>query len=250
MKRLENKVAVITGGTSGIGAASARLFHQEGAKIVVFGRRTEEPPSLCEDLGDDMLSISGDVAEVKDLERLFRSAHDRFGRIDVVFANAGMNNPVDTVVDMSEDGYDRTFAVNAKGVYFTVQKAIPYLNSPASVILTSSVGHTKGWAGNTVYAATKAAVRAFARGMSAELLDRKVRVNVLSPGPTETAVFSPEDVPKEKLDQMKKGVIESLPVNRIADPDEIARAALFLASDDSSFMLGSEVVVDGGLTQL
>ncbi|TPW27736.1 glucose 1-dehydrogenase [Pararhizobium mangrovi] len=250
MARLAGKVAVITGGSSGIGAASARLFYKEGARVAVFARGEAELQRVVADFGENGLAIAGDVSRMADLDRLFNAVHDRFGRIDVLFANAGMNNPVDTVVDMSEEGYDRTFAVNAKGVYFTVQKAVPHLKDPASIILTSSVGHTKGWPGNTVYAATKAAIRAFARGMSGELVDRGVRVNVLSPGPTETDVFSPDDIPQEKLGEMKQGVIASLPVGRIAEPDEIARAALFLASDDSSFMLGSELAVDGGLTQL
>ncbi len=250
MNELNGKVAVITGGSSGIGAASARLFFEQGAKVAVFGRNEEELKKVCSPFGERGLAVAGDVSRLADLQRLFESAHAAFGKIDVVFANAGMNNPTDTVVDMTEEGFDRTFAVNAKGVYFTVQKAIPYLNSPASVILTSSVGHMKGWAGNTVYAGTKAAVRAFARGMSAELLDRKIRVNVLSPGPTETEVFSPKDVPQEKLEQMKRQITEALPVKRIADPSEVAQAALFLAGEGSSFMLGSELVVDGGLTQL
>ena len=181
MDRLKGKTAVITGGNSGIGAATARLFRREGANVVIFGRSEDELRQVEAELGDAGLAVKGDVTKLEDLERLFHAAHGKFGKIDIVFANAGMNNPVDTVVDMSEDGFDRTFAVNAKGVYFTVQKAIPYLSSPASVILTSSVGGTKGWPGNTVYAATKAAVRCFACGMSAELADRKVRVNVLSP---------------------------------------------------------------------
>ena len=250
MDRLKGKVAVITGGSSGIGAASAKLFHQEGARVAVFGRSDEELAKARDQIGPGTLTMAGDVSKLEDLERLFQAANKEFGKIDVVFANAGMNNPTETVVDMPEDGFDRTFAVNVKGMYFTVQKAIPYLNSPASVILTSSVGNVKGWPGNTVYAGTKAAVRCFARGMSAELLDRRIRVNVLSPGPTDTDVFSPDNVPAEKLEQMKKQIIESLPVKRVAEPVEIAQAALFLACDDSSFMLGSELIMDGGLTQL
>lgn len=250
MNRLKGKTAVITGGSSGIGAAAAKLFHKEGAKVVLFGRTEDELRKIETELGSDVLAVVGDVAKLDDLDRLFHTAHERFGKIDIVFANAGMNNPVDTVVDMPEDGFDTTFSVNAKGVYFTVQKAIPYLSSPASVILTSSVANVKGWPGNTVYAATKAAIRCFARGMSAELLDRQVRVNVLSPGPTETAVFSPSNVPADKLQQMKKQVIDSIPVKRIAEPDELAQAVVFLASDESMFMLGSELVMDGGLTQL
>lgn len=250
MNRLEGKVAVITGGSSGIGAAVAKLFHKEGAQVVIFGRTEDEITQIEKELGSDALAVVGDVSKLVDLEHLFKSAHEKFGKIDIVFANAGMNNPLQTVVDMPEDGFDKTFSVNAKGVYFTVQKAIPYLNSPASIVLTSSVGNVKGWPGDTVYAGTKAAIRAFARGMSAELLDRKIRVNVLTPGPTETAVLSPKDVDAEKLEQMKKGVIESIPLKRIAEPDEIAHAVLFLASDESSFMLGSELVLDGGLTQL
>ena len=250
MDRLKGKVAVITGGSSGIGAASAKLFQQEGAQIAIFGRDKEELSKARDEIGPETLTVAGDVSKMEDLERLFAETSKKFGKIDVVFANAGMNNPTNTVVDMPEDGYDKTFAVNVKGVYFTVQKAIPFLNKPASIILTSSVGNVKGWPGNTVYAGTKAAVRCFARGMSAELRDREVRVNVLSPGPTDTDVFSPDDVPAEKLEQMKKQVIESLPAKRVADPAEIAQAALFLACDDSSFMLGSELVIDGGLTQL
>ena len=250
MGRLQGKHAVITGASSGIGAAAARLFQQEGAKVAIFGRSKAELEQLCRDMGSNALAVPGDVSKLEDLERLFKTAHDAFGKLDIVFANAGINNPVDTVVDMSERGFDETFAVNVKGVYFTVQKAIPYLNAPASIILTSSVANVKGWPGNTVYAASKAAIRCFARGMSAELLEHRVRVNALSPGPTETAVFSPKNVPAEKLAQMKQHVIDSLPVKRIAEPEEIARGALFLASDDSLFMLGSELVMDGGLTQL
>jgi NAD(P)-dependent dehydrogenase (short-subunit alcohol dehydrogenase family) len=248
MKKLERKVAVITGGGRGIGAASARLFHQEGAKVAIFGRTESELSSLCAELGSNSMYVQGDVLKVADLEKLFHLTHDKFGPVDIVFANAGINNPIKTIEDMTEDDFSFVFDVNAKGVYFTVQKALPYLNKPASIVLTSSVANGKGYPFTTIYAATKAAVRCFARGMSRELAERGVRVNVLTPGPTDLDGENDEAVQQVKQNRLR--LLETIPAKRVASIAEIAQGALFLACDASSFMYGSELVMDGGLTQV
>jgi NAD(P)-dependent dehydrogenase (short-subunit alcohol dehydrogenase family) len=248
MKKLEGKVAVITGGGRGIGAASARLFHEEGARIAIFGRTESVLSSLCAELGSNSMYVQGDVSKLADLDKLFRLTHDKFGPVDIVFANAGINNPLKTIEDMPEEGFNSTFDVNVKGVYFTVQRALPYLNKSASIILTSSVANVKGYPFTTIYAATKAAVRCFARGMSRELAGRGVRVNVLSPGPTDLDDGNDEAVQQVKQNRTK--LLETIPAKRVASPIEMAQGALFLASDSSSFMYGSELVMDGGLTQV
>jgi NAD(P)-dependent dehydrogenase (short-subunit alcohol dehydrogenase family) len=248
MKKLERKVAVITGGGRGIGAASARLFHEEGAKVAIFGRTESELSRLCAELGSNSMYVQGDVLKLADLEKLFRLTHDKFGPVDIVFANAGINNPPKTIDNMSEEDFNFVFDVNTKGVYFTVQKALPFLNKPASIILTSSVANVKGYPFTTIYAATKAAVRCFARGMSRELAERGVRVNVLTPGPTDLDGENDEAV--QQVKQNRARLLETIPAKRVASTAEIAQGALFLASDSSSFMFGSELVMDGGLTQV
>lgn len=251
MGQLEGKVAAITGASSGIGAATAHLFSREGAKVAIFARRVEPLDELVREIGaDKALAVTGDVANLDDLDRFFALTAERFGKIDVLFANAGINNTLATVTYMPVEDFDRVFAVNVRGTYFTVQKAVPHLNNPASVILTSSVAHNRGWAMNTVYAASKSAIRCFARGMSAELADRGIRVNVLSPGPTDTAVLSGEGLPEEASRKMREAILADIPAGRIADPEELARAALFLAGEGSSYMYGSELSVDDGLVQL
>ncbi len=246
--RLEGLVAVVTGGSSGIGRAIAGAFTVEGAQVAIFGRdaaaleaaRAELPKSLA---------VSGDVRAVSDLERLFHDAHDHFGRIDVVVANAGIS-----LARPFEDVDEATFAAmsetNFKGTFFTVQKALPYLKDGGSVILLSSaLGHL-GVAEQAVYAATKAAIRSLGRTLCAALVPRGIRVNVLSPGPVETPIFEKMGLPREVLENRDQILLADVPMKRFGDPSEIARAAVFLASSDSRFMAGSELMVDGGHAQI
>jgi NAD(P)-dependent dehydrogenase (short-subunit alcohol dehydrogenase family) len=242
MGKLQGKVAVIVGGTTGIGLATAKLFVREGAYVFIMGRRQKELDVGMEEIGGNVSGVQGDVTEPGDLDRLYEAVKEK-GNIDVVFANAGLGEFV-SLEDITEEHFDKTFNVNVKGVVFTVQKALPLLNDGASVILTGSVASVKGIPAFSVYGASKAAVRNFVRGWTTELKDRRIRCNVLSPGPIETplAAALPQDAIAE--------IASSIPMGRMGEPDEVAKAALFLASDDSSFVTGIELFVDGGRAQI
>jgi len=243
MGKLQGKVAVITGGTTGIGFAAAKLFVEEGAFVFITGRRQKELEQAVKAIGSNVAGVQGDVAKLADLDRLYKTVEATGRRIDIVFANAGFAEFA-SLGSITEEHFDRLFNVNVKGALFTVQKALPLLNDGGSIILTGSVGSVKGTPAFWVYGATKAAIRNFVRAWTIELKDRRIRSNVLSPGPTETPL-----VGQQPVDAIAR-IVSTIPMGRMGEPDEIARAALFLASDDSSFVTGIELFVDGGRAQV
>jgi NAD(P)-dependent dehydrogenase (short-subunit alcohol dehydrogenase family) len=243
MGKLHGKVAVITGGTTGIGLATAHLFVKEGAHVFITGRRQTVLDQAVRAIGNNVTGVQGDVANLSDLDRLYETVQAGRRRIDVVFANAGIGEFL-SLGNITEDHFDKLFDTNVKGTLFTVQKALPLLNDGASIILTGSVGSVKGTPGFWVYGATKAAIRNFVRAWSVELKDRRIRSNVLSPGPTDTPLAN--GAPAEAIAR----IVSTIPMGRMGTSDEIAKAALFLASDDSSFVTGIELFVDGGRAQI
>jgi NAD(P)-dependent dehydrogenase (short-subunit alcohol dehydrogenase family) len=249
MGKLTSKVAVITGGNSGIGLSTAKAFVDEGAKVVIFGRDQASLDRAVETLGANAIGVRGDVTSDADLETLFATATRRFGKVDALFVNAGVAEfvPAEAVTDAH---FDRLFDINVKGAFKTVQKAIPALNDGAAIVLTTSGANEIGMPGGSVYGATKAAVRSFARTFSAELVHRGIRVNAVSPGPVATPIFGRMGMPEEQAQAVEAGLAAQVPLKRVAQPEEIARAVVFLASADSSYVVGAELVVDGGLTQL
>lgn len=249
MGKLEGKVAVITGANSGIGLAAAKRFASEGARVFMTGRRQAELDAAVAEVGGNARGIRGDVSNLADLDRLFDTVASEAGTIDVLFANAG-GGDMAALGEITEAHFDRIFATNVKGTLFTVQKALPLLKDGASVILTGSTSATTGIPAFSVYSATKAAVRNFARGWILDLAPRKIRVNVLVPGATSTPGWHGL-APTAEVNQAMIGAVQaSTPLGRLGDPDEAASAALFLASDDSSFVNGSELFVDGGSAQI
>jgi NAD(P)-dependent dehydrogenase (short-subunit alcohol dehydrogenase family) len=241
--KLQGKVAVITGGTTGIGFAAAKLFVEEGAYVFITGRRQKELDEAVKGIGDNVTGVQGDVSKLADLDRLYETVKAEGRRIDVVFANAGLGEFA-ALGSITEEHFDRLFNINVKGALFTVQKALPLLNDGGSIILTGSVASAKGTPGFWVYGATKAAIRNFVRAWTIELKDRRIRSNVLSPGPTETPLVDHQ--PPEAIAR----IVSTIPMGRMGSPEEIAKAALFLASDDSSFVTGIELFVDGGRAQI
>lgn len=249
MNTLAGKVAVITGGNSGIGLATAKLFIDEGAKVAIFGRDGATLDRAASALGPNALAVQGDVTHVEDLQRLFKQAHTRFGKVDAVFANAGVAEfrPLEAV---DNEHFTRQFDINVKGVLSTVQQALPVLNNPASIVLTTSGVNKIGLPMSSVYSATKAAVRSFARTLSAELVGRGIRVNAVSPGITATPIFGRMGLSDEQMQGLAADVLKSVPLGRMAEPAEIAQVALFLASPASSYLVGVEIDADGGQTAL
>jgi NAD(P)-dependent dehydrogenase (short-subunit alcohol dehydrogenase family) len=243
MGKLQGKVAVITGGTTGIGFATAKLFVKEGAFVFITGRRQKELDQAVKAIGSNVAGVQGDVANLADLDRLYKTVEAKGRRIDIVFANAGFAEFA-SLGSITEEHFDRLFNVNVKGALFTVQKALPLLNDGGSIVLTGSVGSVKGTPALWVYGATKAAIRNFVRAWTVELKDRRIRSNVLSPGPTDTPI-----VARQPADAIAR-IVSTIPMGRMGEPDEIAKAALFLASDDSSFVTGIELFVDGGRAQV
>jgi len=242
-KKLENKVAVITGATSGMALATAKLFVEEGAYVFITGRSQERLDKAVKEISKNITGVQGDAGNLADLDRLFETVKKEKGRIDVLFASAGVGELSKPLGSITEKGFDDTFKVNVRGTLFTVQKALPLIKDGGSIILNSSIAGVKGFPGTTVYSASKAAVRSFARTWTAELKGR-IRVNVISPGPIDTAIF--DGVPQE----MKDGFASIVPMGRMGKPGEIASVALFLASDDSIFVTGIELFVDGGAAQV
>jgi NAD(P)-dependent dehydrogenase (short-subunit alcohol dehydrogenase family) len=242
MGKLQGKVAVVTGGTTGIGFAAAKLFVKEGAYVFITGRRRKQLDEALKAIGSNVTGVQGDVAKLADLDRLYETVKAK-GKIDIVFANAGFGEfaPLGKI---TEEHFDKLFDTNVKGTLFTVQKALPLLNDGGSIILTGSVGSVKGTPAFWVYGATKAAIRNFVRAWTVELKDRRIRSNVLSPGPTVTPQVDQQ--PPEAIARL----VSTIPMGRMGEPDEIAKAALFLASDDSSFVTGIELFVDGGRAQI
>ncbi|MCX9150187.1 SDR family oxidoreductase [Pseudomonas sp. TB1-B1] len=249
MGKLSGKVAVITGGGSGIGLASAKLFAQEGAKVVIVGRTQSSLDAAAADIGDSAVAIVADVSDLAALDALYAEVGSRFGKIDVLFANAGVNNLAPFEAVTPED-FDRQFNANVRGLFFTVQKALPLLRDGASVILNASVAHKKGSPLHSVYAATKAATRSFARSWTTDLKNRNIRVNSISPGLIETPIFGKLGVPVEVIKQALPTMLAGMPMGRVGRVEEAATVALFLASDDSSFVTGIDLPVDGGMGQV
>lgn len=248
MPKLEGKIAVITGATSGMALATAKLFVQEGAHVYITGRRRDKLDHALHEIGDGVTAVQGDSGNPADLDRLFDTVRNDHGRVDVVYASAGvapsggaLSQPLAAV---TEDSFDDVFAVNVRGTLFTVQKALPLMSAGGSIILNGSAGAVKGVPGATVYAASKAALRSFARTWTAELRDRNIRVNLINPGPIDTASFD------RATAEVRSYVASLVPAGRFGLVDEIATAVLFLASSDSSFVYGTELFVDGGLAQV
>jgi len=248
MSKLKNKVAVITGGNSGIGLGIAEALKKEGSKGAIVGRNQETLDSSLALLGDNFIAINADVTKAEDLAKVFKTTAEKFGKIDVLVANAGAGN-LGTVETTSEEDYDKLMNLNLKAVYFTVQNALPYLNDGSSVILIGSNAAHRAYASFTLYGAAKSAVIYLAKGFSTDLLNRKIRVNVITPGTTDTPAFE-KFIPAEQIDAVKEQFAQAVPAGRIGQPSDIGNAAVFLASDDSSFMLGTELLVDGGMTYL
>ncbi len=249
MKKLENKVAVITGGNSGIGLATAKRFVAEGAKVAIVGRNQKSLDSSLQKLGDSAVAIPGDVSDLNDLNRIFGTVEARLGKADILVINAGVY-VLGSVVDFTEEMFDKVSDINFKGVFFSVQKALPVLKDGASIILISSTVNGKGVPDHSAYSATKAAVRSLARSFSADLLSRRIRVNTLSPGPVDTSIFNSVSNNTEEAKAMATAMGNFTPVKRLASPDEIAGATLYLASNESAYMLGAEILLDGGLRDL
>ncbi|MDB5114351.1 MAG: Oxidoreductase [Chloroflexi bacterium] len=242
MGKLQGKVAVITGGSTGIGFATAQLFVTEGAHVFITGRRQKELDQAVDAIGTNISGVRGDVTNLADLDRLYETVGMK-GRLDIVFANAGLGEFA-PLGGITEEHFDTLFNTNVRGALFTVQKALPLLNDGGSIILTGSVAGVKGTPGFGVYGATKAAIRCFVRSWTVELKDRGIRSNVLSPGPIDTPLVGQQ--PEETIER----IVSTIPMGRMGEPGEIAKAALFLASDDSSFITGIELFVDGGRAQI
>ena len=249
MKTLEGKVAVITGGSSGIGLATAKLFQQAGARVAISGRNQQALDAAAKELGNGLLAVRADASKLQDAQALFAAVAAKLGRIDVLFANAGIAKFA-PVQEVTEAFYDEIFGINVKGVFFTLQQALPFLNDKASIILNTSVVNQTGMPTTSVYAASKAAVRSLARTLASELAARGIRVNVVSPGPIETPIFGKMGLPKEAVDAFAANVVAQIPLRRFGRPEEVAQTALFLASDAASYITGVEVNVDGGLGQV
>jgi NAD(P)-dependent dehydrogenase (short-subunit alcohol dehydrogenase family) len=249
MGRLDGKTAVITGGNSGIGLATAKRFVAEGAEVFITGRRKEELDKAVREIGPGVTAVQGDIAKLEDLDRLFATVRARKGRIDILFANAGLGVP-EPLGGITEASFDLTFDVNVKGTLFTVQKALPLMQAGGAIILTGSTTGSMGSPAFSVYSATKAAIRNFARCWAVDLKTTGIRVNVLSPGATETPGLLDIAAKTGQQDALMAGLTAQTPLGRIGRPEETAAVALFLASDDSSYMTGGEVFVDGGMAQI
>jgi len=247
--KLEGKIALVTGGNSGIGLATAQRFVKEGAYVYITGRRQPELDQAVKTIGANVTAVRGDASNLADLDKLFAQIKQEKGRLDIVFANAGVGSfaPLGSI---TEQQFDQTFNVNVKGLLFTVQKALPLIPNGGSIILNASIVSMKGMAAFSVYSATKAAVRSFARSWTSDLKDRKIRVNVVSPGPIKTPGVDGLAQTEEQRQGLFAQLTSIVPLGRIGDPDEIAKAVVFLASDDASFVAGIELFVDGGAAQV
>ena len=253
MKKLEGKIAVITGGSSGIGLATAQRFVEDGAYVFITGRRQSELDVAVKQIGknnnNNVTGVQGDVSNLADLDRLYATVKEQKGRIDILFANAGVGEFA-PLGEISEAHFDKTFGINVKGLLFTVQKALPLFQDGGSIILNASIASSKGFETSTVYSATKAAIRSFARTWTVDLKHRKIRVNAISPGPIDTPIFNSAVQTEEEIEQIKASLVASVPMGRMGSPDEVAKAVSFLASDDSSYVTGIELFVDGGMAQI
>jgi len=250
LTKLEGKIAVITGGSSGIGLATARRFVSEGAYVYLTGRQQRELDAAVRQIGKHVTAVQGDVSRLADLDRLYATVKQQHGRLDIVFANAGVGREFAALGEISEAHFDELFDINVKGLLFTVQKALPLLQDGGSIILNASNSTIKVPPAFSVYSATKAAIRSFARSWTLDLQARQIRVNAVSPGPTDTLFFSHMGLTEEQRKQTVTSLVSTIPLGRLGDPDDIAKAVVFLASDDSSFITGIELFVDGGQAQV
>ena len=249
MKGLEGKVAVVTGGNSGIGLATAKRLQEEGAKIAISGRSRKTLDEAVKTIGNGVVAVQADVAKLADVDKLYAEVSQKLGKIDVLFVNAGVAKFA-PFSDTSESVYDEQFDINMKGAFFTIQKALPLLNDGAAIILNTSVVSSKGQAGASAYSATKAAMRSLTRTTAAELAERGIRVNAVAPGPIVTPIFGRTGLPQEAVDEFAKEVVTKVPLKRFGQPEEVAAAVAFLASQDASYITGVELNVDGGMGQI
>jgi NAD(P)-dependent dehydrogenase (short-subunit alcohol dehydrogenase family) len=249
MGKLAGKIALVTGGNSGIGLATAKRFVTEGAHVFITGRRDPELAAAVKEIGSNVTAVRGDVSNLGDLDSLFAQIKREKGRLDILFANAGIAR-YSPLGKITEELYDSIFGINVKGLLFTVQKALPLIPDGGSIILNASIVGSKGFSSNSVYSATKAAVRSFARTWTTDLKDRRIRVNAVSPGSIDTPGFSDLMASSETGQQRLKMIANSVPLGRLGLPEEIAKAVVFLASDDSSYITGTELFVDGGFAQV
>ena len=247
--KLQNKIAVVTGGNSGIGLATAKEFKQQGARVVIIGRNAKAVAEAAKDIGGDTLGITADMTSVADLDRAFQSIREKVGQVDVLFVNAGVAKFA-PVADSTEALFDEITDTNFKGAYFTVQRALPLLTEGASIVFTSSTVVHFGMPGAGIYAAGKAALNSLAKTLAIELASRKIRVNVISPGPIATPLFGKMGMPKEAVEQMAGTILAQVPLGRFGQAEEIAKSVSFLASGDATYITGQELVVDGGMAQL
>ena len=239
----------MTGGNSGMGLETARLFAEHGAQVIITGRRKEELDNAVTYIGQNAIGVQGDVANLTDLDNLYSTIKDKFGRLDIIFANAGVAE-LAPLSHATEDHFDKIFDINVKGLFFTVQKAVPLLSEGASIILNSSISGYTGMQNFSVYSASKAAVRSFARSWSNDLKDKKIRVNAISPGPIETPIFGKSGLTEEQISGFVEAMIPQIPAGRIGKSEEIATSVLFLASSDSSYITGINLTVSGGMAQV
>jgi NAD(P)-dependent dehydrogenase (short-subunit alcohol dehydrogenase family) len=249
MKRLEGKVAVVTGGNSGIGLASAKRFLEEGAKVAISGRNEKTLAEAAKELGKDVVVLQADTANAEESEKFLSAVEKKLGKIDVLFINAGIAKFV-PLEQTPENVFDEQFDINIRGAYFAIQKALPHLNDGASIILNTSVVSSRGVAGASAYSATKAALRSLARTAAAELVGRNIRVNAVAPGPIETPIFGRMGLGQQEIDDFTKGIAAKVPMGRMGQPEEVAGAVAFLASKDASYITGVELNVDGGMGQI
>jgi NAD(P)-dependent dehydrogenase (short-subunit alcohol dehydrogenase family) len=245
MSSLAGKVAVVTGGNSGIGLATARAFHANGARVVIAGRDRETLDEVARQLGHDVLAVQADISKLTEIDQLMARAYETFGKLDILFVNAGIYKGA-ALEEVDEAAFDEMLNANFKGAYFTVQKALPFFNEPASIIFNGSVNALTGIANSSLYTANKGAVHALARALAAELIGRAIRVNTITIGPTATRLLSRSGTSQAILDAQDVARISRSPVKRLGHPEEVANVALFLASEDSSFVVGSEIAADGG----
>lgn len=249
MSKLQGKVALITGGNSGIGLETARRFVLEGAKVAIVGRNQQELDQATKSIGSNVISIQADVSKLSDLDKMVSQVKEAYGKIDILFANAGIASFA-SITDATEAHFDSHFDINVKGLFFTVQKCLPIIKNGGNIIVNSSIAGFTAAPGLSVYSATKAAVRSFARTWSLDLKERKIRVNSISPGPIETPIFNKMGLSETDRNQFIEHILGDSPLGRMGTPDEIAKAMVFLASDDSSYVTGINLCVDGGLAQI